>query len=202
MGDYKSQNLIVKAKDAIREQFENAKKEFAELGGWKGFTSGEWLFSLVGASFRAYYKKANYEYFKTKYPGADDQVLIEKLTSVAARNGAILGGIVGATITADEIEALADVGITLPANFGIAAAALGGELILLTRIQLQLIANIAKILEVPLDPDDPEDILLILAFAVGGGVSEAAAAAGMKIGGRLTRLAVQKNDQEGGFEDA
>jgi uncharacterized protein (DUF697 family) len=183
---------IRKAKNAIQEQFEKAKKEFDEFGGWKGFKSGQWFIALVRASFRAYYEKAHYEYFKAKYPGADDDGLIEKLTSVAARNAAILGGIVGAAVGADEIAALAELGITLPANLAIAGAAVAGELILLTRIQLQLIANIAKIMRVHLDPDDPEDILLIFAFAVGGSVSEAAGKEGMKIGGHLTKVAVKK----------
>lgn len=187
--------LITNAKDAVGEQFEKAKKEFEQLGGWKGFTSGEWFLALVRATFRSYYEKAHYEYFKTKYPGADDDTLIEKLTSVAARNAAILGGIVGATISADEIATLttaAEGGLGLPANIAIAGTAIAGELILLTRIQLQLIANLAKIMGVPLDPDDPEDILLIFAFAFGGSVSEAAGKAGMKIGGRFAKFAVKK----------
>jgi hypothetical protein len=51
------------------------------------------------------------------------------------------------------------------------------------RFQLQLVANLGKLYEVPLDPDDPEDILTILAFAMGGGLAEAAGKAGMKLGG-------------------
>src|SRR5207248_1651409 len=150
---------IVKTKDAIREQFERAKKEFEELGGWKGLTSGEWFLVLVQKSFRAYYERATSAYFKAKYPGADAETLIEKLTSVAAKNAAILGGVVGAAVTADELVTLAtaaEAGLGLPANIAIAGAAIGGEVILLTRIQLQLVANIARIMNVPLDPDDPE----------------------------------------------
>src|SRR5207248_314051 len=151
-----------------------------ELGGWKGFKSGDWFLALVRAAFRSYYGKANAEYFRKKYAGTDEEILIERLTSVAAQNAAILGGIVGAMISADEIVALADVGLTLPTNLAIAGIAIGGELIALTRIQLQLVANIMKVMRVPFDPDDPEDILFIFAFAVGGSVSEAAGKAGMK----------------------
>jgi len=183
---------ITKAKTAIQEQFEKAKKEFEELGGWRGFKSGEWFLTLVRVAFRAYYEKANYEYFKEKYPAADEETLIETLTSVAAQHAAILGGIVGAMVSVDEIAALVDIGITLPTNVAIAGIAVAGELIALTRIQLQLVANIAKVMRVRLDPDDPEDILLIFAFAVGGSVSEAAGKAGMKVGGHLTKVAIKK----------
>jgi hypothetical protein len=67
-GDHPKNGTIRKAKDAIQEQFEKAKTEFGELGGWKGFTSGEWFLALVRAAFRAYYEKAHYEYFKAKLP--------------------------------------------------------------------------------------------------------------------------------------
>ena len=52
------------------------------------------------------------------------------------------------------------------------------------RFQLQLIANLGKLYGFPLDPSDPEDIITILAFAVGGGVAEEAGKAGMKMGGK------------------
>ena len=64
--------------------------------------------------------------------------------------------------------------LALPANVAIAFTAISSEAILLTRFQLQLIANLGKLYNVPLDPDDPEDILTILTYAVGGGLSEAA----------------------------
>ena len=186
--------LIKRAKDAIREQFEKAKKEVEELGGWEGFKSGEWFLKLVKQSFHAYYENANCEFFRAKYPGADDDTLIKKLTEVAAKNAAILGGIVGATVSADEIAALVtggEAGVGLPANIAIAVTAVAGELILLTRFQLQLVANIAKIMQVPLDPEDPEDILVIFAFAAGGSVAEATGKAGMKIGAKLTKFGIK-----------
>lgn len=187
--------LAKRANAAIREQFEKAKQEVEELGGWEGFKSGEWFLKLVKQSFHAYYEKANCEYFRAKYPGADDATLIKKLTAVAANNAAILGGIVGATVSADEIAALVtggEGGVGLPANIAIAVTAVASELILLTRFQLQLVANIAKIMHVPLDSEDPEDILLIFAFAVGGSVSEAAGKAGMKVGAKLTKIGIKK----------
>lgn len=107
---------------------------------------------------------------------------------MTARNASILGGIVGAAVTADEIVALTsggEGGIGLPANIAIAATAISGEAILLIRFQLQLVANLGKLYGVPLDPNDPEDILTIFAFAVGGSAADVAGKFGMKVGGKI-----------------
>jgi uncharacterized protein (DUF697 family) len=91
-------------------------------------------------------------------------------------------------VSADELVAIftaGEGGIGIPANIAIALAALSSEAIVLVRLQLQLVANLGKLYGAPLDPDDPEDILTILAFAIGGAAADAAGKAGMKIGGKL-----------------
>ena len=185
----------VEEKEALRQRWEDAKKEIIELGGWQGFKSGVWLLRLIQKSFGNYYERANAQYFREKYPRLDTEAIANKLTRVASRNSAILGAVVGAAVSTNEIIALitaAEGGVGLPANVAIAFAAIAGEAVLLVRMQLQLVANLAKLHGAPLDPDDPEDILTIFAFAVGGSVAELAGKAGMKIGGRLTEKAVRR----------
>jgi uncharacterized protein (DUF697 family) len=168
--------------------FDAAKRQYKDLGGWAGFTSGEWVWRLMQKSFRNYWERANAEYFSKKYATSDPDKLAAKLIAVAAKNSALLGGATAAAVSTDEIVALLTGGellVGLPANASIAAAAMGAEAILLLRIQLQLVANLGKAYGVPLDPDDPEDILTILAFALGGSVADAAGKAGAKIGGRI-----------------
>jgi uncharacterized protein (DUF697 family) len=179
----------------ISQEVSEAKATVGDIGGWQAFKSGQWFGALVQKSFRNYWDRANVEYFEKKYGTSDKEKLAKKLTSVATRNSAILGGITGATMSADEIAALAtlgEAGVGLPANVAIAATALGTEVVVLMRIQLQLVANLGKLYGVPLDPDDPEDILTILAFAVGGAAAEEAGRMGMKIGGKLAGKAVRK----------
>jgi uncharacterized protein (DUF697 family) len=181
-------------KKEIQKKFIEAKKEIQDLGGWKGFKEGEWFLRLTHKVFRNYYERANCDFLREKYPGIDNAALVKRLTALAARNAAILGGIVGAAISADEIVALVTVGemgIGLPANITVGLSALAAEMILLTRIQLQLVANIARCTGVPLDPDDPEDILIIFGFAVGGSASEIAGKAGMKMGSHLSRAVIK-----------
>jgi uncharacterized protein (DUF697 family) len=181
--------------EGLKKRLEEARKEVEEIGGLRAFKSGEWLLRLIQKSFRNYWEHANAEYFQTKYSSHDEEFIAKKLISVAARNTALLGGLTGAAVSADEIVAFFTVGeggVGLPANIAIAATAMAGEAVLLMRFQLRLVANLGKVFSIPLDPDDPEDILTILAFAVGGSVAEAAGKLGMKIGGRIAKDATRK----------
>jgi uncharacterized protein (DUF697 family) len=180
--------------DDIKRQFLDAKRDYKEVGGWSSFKSGQWLWQIIQKSFANYWNSANVEYFESKYGTKDKEKLANKLTTVAAKNAAILGGVTGAAISTDEIVAIAtgaEGGVGLPANIAIAAAGIGGEAILLIRFQLQLVANLGKLYGAPLDPDDPEDILTILAFAIGGSASDTAGKFGMKVGGKLAGRAAK-----------
>jgi hypothetical protein len=126
-------------KDDIKEQLAEAKNDFKEIGGWSSFRSGQWLWQIIQKSFVNYWQNANTEYFETKYGTKDRKKLSNKLIAVAAKNSAILGGVTGAAISADEIVAITtggEGGVGLPANIAIAAAAIGGEAILIIRFQL------------------------------------------------------------------
>src|SRR5262249_52254410 len=143
-------------KKSTNRRIEEAKHDYAELGGWQALKSGEWLPNLIQRSFNNYWERANAEYFRKKYPNSDTQEITKKLIGVAAKNASLLGGITGAAISADEIAALGSAGISLPANLTIGLAAISVEAIGLIRLQLQLIANLAKLYGAPLDPGDPE----------------------------------------------
>jgi len=182
-------------KKTIKRKFEEAKKEVTDLGGPKAFKSGEWLLNLVRKSFKNYWERANADYFRDKYKTKDNDFIAKRLTEVAARNAGILGGVTGAVVSADEIVAILTGGegvLGVPANIAILVTALASEAIVLVRFQLELVANLGKLYGVPLDPEDPEDILIILAFAFGGFAAEEAGKFGMKVGGRVGRILVKK----------
>jgi hypothetical protein len=87
----------------ITKWLEAAKRDYDELGGWRAFKSGEWLGLLIHRSFNAYWEQATAEYFHAKYPKWEVDKIAKRLIAVAAKNASILGGITGATISADEI---------------------------------------------------------------------------------------------------
>jgi uncharacterized protein (DUF697 family) len=167
---------------------ERGKWEYERLGGWQAFRSGEWLWLLIQKSFRNYWERGTAEYFQEKYGTTDPEKIAPKLIAVAAKNAALLGATTGAIVSADEIVGIAtgaEAGLGLPANIAIAVAAMGGEAISLVHLQLQLVANLGRAYGVPLDPKDPEDILTILWYALGGGAAEEVGKFGMKVGGKL-----------------
>lgn len=189
--------------EGLRASLARARDDVNDLGGWQAFRSGEWLLSLVRQSFRAYFERADVGYFRAKYPGKDDAFIAAKLLKIAASNASIVGALTGAAVSADEIVALAtggEGGVGLPANVAIAATAIAAESLLVVRIQLQLVAELARLEGVPLDLDDPEDVLTILAFALGGAASEVASKVGMKVGKHLAANAVRRHVRNSALE--
>lgn len=182
-------------KEGIKGYLKDAKQEVQDLGGIQAFKNGDWLLKLIRKCFANYYERLNFEYFSKKYSTGDENIIAAKLNKVACHNASLLGGAVGAAVSTNELVTLftaGEGGVGLPANIAIAATSIAAESVMLVRIQLQLVANLAKVYGIPLDPNDPEDILTIMAYAIGGSVAEAAGKAGMKVGGNLTRKAVKE----------
>lgn len=170
-------------------------KEYEEIGGWQGFKSGEWFNRLIYKALKLYWEKADSNYFKTKYPSLTKDQIAKKIISLTAKNAAALGGATGATMSTNEIVGLitaGEGGIGLPANIAIAGISIGTEIISLTHFQIKMVAELAKLYEVPLDAEDPEDIWIIFAYAVGGSASELAGAFGKKIGTTATRRGIKR----------
>jgi hypothetical protein len=191
-------------KSELRKNLASAARELPELGGIKAFRNGDWLLNLIGKSFTNYFERATPDYFCEKYPGFSREQIAQKLINVASTNAALAGAATGAIVSTDEIVALftaGEGGIGLPANIAVALTAVSAEILFTTRLQLQLVAGLGALYDVPLDPEDPEDILIILSFAFGGGIAELAGKEGMKVGGKLAEATIRKyikKDQRGG----
>ncbi|HEY5958301.1 MAG TPA: hypothetical protein VIV60_17170 [Polyangiaceae bacterium] len=172
-----------------------AKADIGKLGGLHAFRSGDWVLRLVSLSLRAYYERANADYFKRKYPGHDDSAIAQRLIGVACKQASVVGTLAGAMISADEMLGFVtagEMGVGIPANVAIALTAAAAESIQVFRIQLRLVAELFRLSCIPLDPNDPEDIFTILAFALGGSAAEEAGRLGMRIGGRAAGRAASK----------
>ncbi len=189
--------MDIQTKSTIARWIQDARAEIKQVGGWPAFKSGDWLLHLVRRAFKAYYENANAEFLRGKYPRANDTAIIRKLTKIAAKNAAIAGAVTGAAVSIDEIVALIAAaptgGLNLPTQITAAATALIAEAIVLIRIQLHLVAQIAKIMDVPLNPDDPEDLQTILEFALGGAFAEEAGKQTAKMAGTVTGKFVRKH---------
>ena len=158
-----------------------------------------WFYGLIHRIFKKYWAIASAEHLQAAFGAGDNDAIAAKLTKMFARQASILGILTGVLMSAEEIVTFltgAEGGLGLPFNIAVAALLLLAETFLLLRFQIALVAWLGKLYGVPLDPDNPEDILTILAFATGTSAANAAGTAGVKMGGklatRIARTAVQK----------
>lgn len=150
--------------------------------------SGHWLLEWIRGIFKTFWEQANVEYYQALYDTDDTEEIADRLIRWFARNASFLGALTGVLMSVDEVIAFAtggEGGIGLPVNILIAILVLSMETVLLIRFQLALVACLGKVYGMPLDPNDPEDVLTIFAYALGGSAANAAGAAGMKVGGKL-----------------
>jgi uncharacterized protein (DUF697 family) len=108
----------------------------------------------------------------------------------SAKDAALLGAIVAAIVSVDEVVAIVTVGeggVGLPANLAIAFIGVASEAVLLARIHLQLLARLAKLSGVSLGPQAPDAISAILASALGMSVVQKGRRATKRVRARLAR---------------
>jgi uncharacterized tellurite resistance protein B-like protein len=154
-------------------------KEFARTLDFDDVKSGQWFVRLLQKVVHAYDRNARTEYFRRKYPGLPPDDLADVLVSVTTRYAAVAGGVAGATATAAQVTTLGTAGMTAPVFVG----AIGAEMIYLARIQLRLVLDLSTVYDLQLDPDDPEDVLMVFAYAMGVAPAE--------MGGVLVREAAR-----------
>ena len=125
--------------------------------------NGEWFAKLLSRVVSAYQRNARVEYFHQKYPGLSDDEIADKLISVTVRYAAIAGGLGGAAASASQIASLITAGTTA----AIFLSSIGIEMICLANIQIRLILDLSTVYDLQLDPNDPEDILMVFGYALG-----------------------------------
>ncbi len=138
-------------------------ERFAKTLNFEKVKSGEWFYSLLHRVARSYDRNARAAYFRKKYPGLEPDEIADTLTSVTVRYAAVAGGITGAAATASQVAALGSAGMTA----SLFAGTIGSEMLYLARIQMRLVLDLSVVYDLQLDPDDPEDVLMVLSYALG-----------------------------------
>ena len=85
------------------------------------------------------------------------------LTSVTVKYATIAGAIAGAAATANQIAALSSAGLTAALFVG----TIGAEMLYLSKFKCGLVLDLSVVYDLQLDPEDPEDVLLIFGYALG-----------------------------------
>jgi hypothetical protein len=138
-------------------------KGFANTLNIDDFTSGQWFNILLRKVVQSYDSNARAEYFQQKYPGLTPEEIADILTSVTVRYATIAGAVTGVAATANQIAALSSMGMTTPVLVG----AIGAEMVYLSQIQMRLVLDLSVVYDLQLDPDDPEDMLMVFGYALG-----------------------------------
>ena len=149
-------------KAQVSKELEDA-KTLAKTLNFEEVKSGEWFIKLLQQVVRAYDRNARATYFQKKYPGLPPDEIADILTSVTVRYATIAGAIAGAAATANQIAALSSAGMTAALFVG----SIGAEMLYLSQIQMRLVLDLSVVYDLQLDPEDPEDVLMIFGYALG-----------------------------------
>ncbi|MPM44320.1 hypothetical protein SDC9_90998 [bioreactor metagenome] len=155
-------------KAQVSKELEDA-KSLAKTFNFEEVKSGEWFIKLLQQVVRAYDRNARATYFQKKYPGLTPDEIADILVSVTVKYATIAGAIAGVATTADEFTALGLAGLTVPLFVG----SIGAEMLYLSNIQMRLVLDMSVLYDLKLDPEDPEDVLLIFGYALGVAPTEA-----------------------------
>jgi tellurite resistance protein len=146
----------------VQSEIEQA-KEFAKQIDFNEVQSGEWFIKLLRQVLSSYQQNVRAEYFQQKYPGLTPDEIADILISVTVRYAAIAGAITGIAVSASQIALIGSAGMTA----ALFITSIGAEMVYLARIQIRLVLDLATAYDVQLDPNDPEDILMIFGYALG-----------------------------------
>ena len=183
------------AKAEVSSELEEA-KDFAKTLNIDDVKSGQWFIALLQKVVQSYDRNARAEYFQQKYPGLPPDEIADILTSVTVRYATIAGAVTGLAASANQIAALSSAGMTIAVMVG----AIGAEMVYLARIQMRLVLDLSVVYDLQLDPDDPEDILMIFGYALGVAPTEMVGK-GLQVAARGgTQYAVKKYISKGTLE--
>jgi len=149
-------------KNQVASELDKA-KQLARSLNFEDAKSGEWFIHLLQKVIQSCDRNARATYFQQKYPGLPPDEIADILTSVTVRYATIAGAIAGAAATANQIAALGSAGMTAPLFLG----SIGAEMLYLAKIQMRLVLDLSVVYDLQLDPEDPEDVLMIFGYALG-----------------------------------
>ncbi len=163
-------------------------KQFAKSLNFDSVKSGEWFIHLLMMVAKSYDRNATAKYFQKKYPGLPPDEIGDKLISVTTRWATVAGAIAGAAATADQIVTIGSGGMTAALFVG----TIGAEMIYLARIQMRLLLDLSVVYDLQLDPEDPEDVLMVFGYALGVAPTEAIGKVAQHSAGAVTAGVVKK----------
>lgn len=129
--------------------------------------SGGWFTKLCAQALRSYSEKATWEYFQQKYQGMPADGVVEQQIKLAAKYAMLEGGITSSAYTGTVAATIGSLGGASPATVPAGVATFMIDVTYLSQLQMRLAHDIAVIYRIPLDVDDPEDMMKLVRVAFG-----------------------------------
>ncbi|UFR04451.1 hypothetical protein KBP30_26270 [Streptomyces sp. Go40/10] len=180
--------------DADREAVEKERaklREFVKGLSADDIDSGGWFTKLCAQALRSYAQKATWEYFQQKYKGVPADGIVEKQIRLAAKNAMVEGGITASLYNGAIVATIGSLGGASPATAPAGFVTFMVDLTYLSQLQMHLAYDIAVLYRVPLDVEDPEDVMKLVRVAFGIKAGEVARG-GLKFVPGLVRQVLKK----------
>lgn len=149
-------------KSQVTKEMEDA-KALAKTFDLEEIKSGEWFLKILQHVVRTHNRNARATYFQKKYPGLPPDDIADILISVVVRYATVAGAVAGVASTANQFVVASTAGLSTPLFLG----SLLAEMLYLAQIQMRLVLDLSVVYDLQLDPDDPEDVLMIFGYALG-----------------------------------
>jgi tellurite resistance protein len=162
--------------------------QFVKNTSYEDVQSGEWFLQLLKKVLETNKSNARAAYFQQKYAGLPADDIADTLISITAQYAAIGGAIAGVTTTAGIAGIVTSGGMSA----ALWISSLGIESVYVSWLQMRLILDLTTIYDLQIDPDDPEDILMIFGYAIGTAPSEFLGKGIEIAAGSATKYAVKK----------
>jgi tellurite resistance protein len=129
---------------------------------------GEWFARLLRFSMDPYVQEVDAAYFDQLYPALSAEQRVRARIELAARYASVEGALTAGAYTGAVAAAFGSRGAALPVALPSAGASFVLDLLFMSSLQLRLGYDVALILGVPLDLEDPEDLwrLIQVAFVI------------------------------------
>lgn len=138
-------------------------KDTAQAFGFEAIKNGTWFSDFLKSCLNSYEERVMAQggaaYLRGKYPGLPTDAIATKLCELAESYAAVAGGLSGAVASAAVLTA----GAGIPA----AIAGVMAEVLYTVRLQLRLAYDLHLLYGMPLDADDPADLIKLFAVVYG-----------------------------------
>lgn len=143
-------------------------RELAQRVSLEEVRQGEWFARLLRISMDPYVQEVDAAYFDKLYPGLSAEEMVRARIELAARYASVGGALTAGAYAGAIAATFGSRGAALPVALPSAGASFVLDLLFTSSLQLRLAYDIALILRVPLDLDDPEDLwrLIQVAFVI------------------------------------